>query len=38
VTQNSASTTATTPPIITVNGDNPAIITVGDSYAILGRP
>jgi len=30
VTQNSASTTATTPPTITINGDNPAIIQVGD--------
>ncbi len=36
VTQNSASTTAATPPTITINGDNPAIITVGDSYADLG--
>ena len=36
VTQNSASTTPTTPPTITINGDNPAIITVGDSYADLG--
>jgi hypothetical protein len=36
VTQNSASTTVTTPPTITVNGDNPAIIEVGDSYADLG--
>jgi hypothetical protein len=35
-TQNSASTTVTTPPTITVNGDNPAIIEVGDSYADLG--
>jgi hypothetical protein len=33
VTQNSASTT---PPTITINGDNPAIITIGDSYADLG--
>ena len=33
VTQNSASTT---PPTITINGDNPAIIQVGDSYADLG--
>jgi hypothetical protein len=33
VTQNSASTT---PPTITINGDNPSIITVGDSYADLG--
>jgi hypothetical protein len=30
------STTATTPPTITITGDNPAIITVGDSYADLG--
>jgi hypothetical protein len=37
VTQNSASTTTpTTPPTITVNGANPAIIQVGDSYADLG--
>ncbi len=37
MTQNSASTTpATTPPTITINGDNPAIIEVGDSYADLG--
>jgi hypothetical protein len=36
VTQNSASTTPTTPPTITINGDNPAIVTVGDSYADLG--
>jgi len=37
VTQNSASTTPQpTPPTITVNGDNPAIIQVGDSYADLG--
>jgi hypothetical protein len=35
VTQNSASTTATTPPTTTINGDNPAIIEVGDSYADL---
>jgi hypothetical protein len=33
VTQNSASTT---PPTITINGDNPAIIQVGNSYADLG--
>ena len=36
VTQDSASTTPTTPPTITINGDNPAIIEVGDSYADLG--
>jgi hypothetical protein len=36
VTQNSTSTTPTTPPTITINGDNPAIINVGDSYADLG--
>ncbi len=36
VTQNSASTTATIPPTITINGDNPAVIEVGDSYADLG--
>jgi hypothetical protein len=33
VTQNSASST---PPTIIINGDNPAIITVRDSYADLG--
>jgi hypothetical protein len=33
VTQNSASST---PPTIIINGDNPAIITVGYSYADLG--
>src|ERR1019366_3584036 len=33
VTQNSASTT---PPTITINGDNPAIITIGYNYADLG--
>jgi hypothetical protein len=33
VTQNTASTT---PPSITINGDNPAIIQVGNSYADLG--
>ena len=27
---------STTPPTITINGDNPAIIQVGDSYADLG--
>jgi hypothetical protein len=36
VTQNSASTTPDTPPTITVNGDNPAVVQVGDSYADLG--
>ncbi len=37
MTQNSTSTTpATVPPIITINGDNPSIIHVGDSYADLG--
>jgi hypothetical protein len=36
VTQNSASTTPTIPPTITINGDNPAIIEVGDTYADLG--
>jgi hypothetical protein len=36
VTQNSASTTPTTPPTIIINGDNPAIIEVGDTYADLG--
>jgi hypothetical protein len=33
VTQNSASST---PPTITINGANPAIITIGDTYADLG--
>ena len=33
MTQNSASST---PPTIIINGDNPAIITIGDSYADLG--
>ena len=33
VTQNSATTT---PPTITINGDNPAYLNVGDSYADLG--
>jgi hypothetical protein len=37
VTQNApASTTASTPPTIQINGDNPAIIHVGDTYADLG--
>jgi hypothetical protein len=36
VTQNSASTTPSAPPTITINGDNPAIIEVGDNYADLG--
>jgi Chaperone of endosialidase/Domain of unknown function (DUF5011) len=37
VTQNgAASTTPGTPPVIQINGDNPAIIHVGDSYADLG--
>ena len=37
VAQNSASTTqVTTPPTITINGANPAVITVGDSCADLG--
>jgi Chaperone of endosialidase len=35
-TANIASTTLDAPPIIQVNGDNPAIIHVGDSYADLG--
>ena len=33
VTQNSASST---PPTVTINGDNPAIVQVGDSYADHG--
>jgi hypothetical protein len=36
VTQNSASTTPDAPPTLTINGDNPATIQVGDSYADLG--
>jgi hypothetical protein len=36
VTQNSASTTATIPPTITINGDNPALIEFGDTYTDLG--
>jgi len=28
--------TPNTPPTITINGDNPAIIELGDSYAVLG--
>jgi hypothetical protein len=36
VTQNAASSTPGTPPVIQINGDNPAIIHVGDSYADLG--
>ena len=28
--------TASTPPVITINGDNPAIVHVGDSYSDLG--
>jgi hypothetical protein len=36
VTQNSASTTPTVAPTITINGDNPAIIQVGDTYTDLG--
>ena len=31
-----ASTTPDTPPVIQINGDNPAHINVGDSYADLG--
>jgi len=37
VTQNgAASSTPNTPPVIQVNGDNPAIIHIGDTYADLG--
>jgi hypothetical protein len=37
VTENLApSTEATTPPTITINGANPAVIQVGSSYADLG--
>jgi Chaperone of endosialidase/Domain of unknown function (DUF5011) len=32
----SATSTPDTPPIITINGDNPAIIYVGDTYIDLG--
>jgi hypothetical protein len=32
----SASSTPDTPPVITINGDNPAIIYVGDTYSDLG--
>jgi hypothetical protein len=31
-----ASTTPDTPPVIKINGDNPAIIRVGDTYSDLG--
>jgi hypothetical protein len=31
-----ASTTPGTPPVIQINGDNPAIIHIGDTYADLG--
>jgi hypothetical protein len=31
-----ASTTSDTPPVIQINGTNPAIIHVGDTYADLG--
>jgi len=33
---NSASTTPHTPPVIEINGDNPAVIQVGASYTDLG--
>ena len=37
MTQNFTSTTTpTNPPTVTINGDNPALIQVGDSYADLG--
>jgi hypothetical protein len=37
VTRNAAaSTTPGTPPVVQVNGDNPAVIHVGDTYADLG--
>ena len=36
MTQNSASTTATIPPTITINRDNPALIELGDTYTDLG--
>jgi hypothetical protein len=31
-----ASTTPDTPPIIQINGDNPATVNIGDTYADLG--
>jgi hypothetical protein len=31
-----AAATPDTPPTITINGDDPAIMRVGDSYADLG--
>jgi hypothetical protein len=33
---NNASTTPNSPPSITINGDNPAFINVGDAYSDLG--
>ena len=36
MTQNTASTTPSTPPVIQINGDNPAVIHIGDTYADLG--
>jgi Domain of unknown function (DUF5011) len=37
VTQNGAATTTTgTPPVIHINGDNPPVIHVGDTYADPG--
>jgi hypothetical protein len=33
---NSTSTTPTVPPTVTINGDNPAIIDMGATYADLG--
>ena len=35
-TNSASSTPDTTPPVITINGENPAHIHVGDSYADLG--
>ena len=36
LTANASSTTPDTPPVIHINGDNPAIIHVGDTYSDLG--
>jgi hypothetical protein len=33
---NTASTTTDTPPVITINGNNPAVVHVGDTYSDLG--
>jgi hypothetical protein len=36
VTQNGAASATPAPPVIQINGDNPAIIHVGDTYADPG--